>query len=105
METHQVDDTSGGLLVAGEEETLAGVGGPGNVVESSLGVLLALLVSLEGLDLHGLVTEEEELLAGDQVPGSNPWLAGCIWQMPATYGTKLAALRELDLRAFADISA
>ena len=66
--TNQVNDTGRGLLVTGEEETLASVGGPGNVVESSLGVLLALLVGLKRLGLEGLVAEEEELLAGNQVP-------------------------------------
>lgn len=70
LETYQVDYTSGSLLVAGEEETLASVGGPGDVVDGSLGVLLAPLVDIERLGLQGLVAEEKELLAGDQVPGS-----------------------------------
>lgn len=67
-EAYQVDDTRGSLLVAGEEKTLAGVSSPGNVVESSLGVLLALLVSIKSLSLQGLVAKKEEFLAGNQVP-------------------------------------
>ena len=71
-EAYQVDDTRGSLLVAGEEKALAGMSSPGDVVESSLGVLLALLVSVKSLGLEGLVAEEEEFLAGNQVPGVQP---------------------------------
>lgn len=67
--TDQVDDVVGGLLVTGEEETLAGVSSPGDVVEGALGGLLGLLVSLEGLGLDGVRAEEEELFATEQVPG------------------------------------
>lgn len=56
------------LLVTTEEETLAGVGSPGNVVDGSLSVLLALLVGVESLGLESLRTEEEEVLATEQVP-------------------------------------
>lgn len=68
METHQVNDVVGSLLVTGEEETLAGVSSPRDVVESTLGGLLGLLVGLESLGLDGLGAEEEELLATEQVP-------------------------------------
>lgn len=61
---------SRGLLVTSEQETLAGVSSPGNVVQSALSGLLGLLVSLESLSLEGIVAEEEELLASDQVPES-----------------------------------
>lgn len=66
--TYQVDDVRRSLLVTTEEETLASVGSPGNVVDGSLGVLLALLVGVEGLGLESLRTEEKEILATEQVP-------------------------------------
>lgn len=70
LETHQVDDDVRSLLVAREEETLASVSSPRDVVESALGGLLGLLVGLESLDLNGFRAEEEELLATEQVPFS-----------------------------------
>lgn len=66
--TYQVDDVRRSLLVTTEKETLTGVGSPGNVVDGSLSVLLALLVGVEGLGLESLRSEEEEVLAAEQVP-------------------------------------
>lgn len=74
--SYQVDDAVGGLLVADEEKAQSGVGSPGNVVVSRLGRLLGLLVVGQRLGLDGVGAEEEELLAGDQVPGSTR-LARC----------------------------
>lgn len=68
MDAYQVDDAMGGLLVTNEQKTLAGVGGPGNVVLGNLDVLLSLLVGGENLSLDGIGAEEEEGLAGDEVP-------------------------------------
>jgi hypothetical protein len=56
------------LLVADKEKTLAGLGSPGNVAVSDINRLLRSLISGESLGIQGLVAEEEELLAGDQVP-------------------------------------
>lgn len=73
--TYQVDDAMGGLLVADEQKTLASVGSPGDVVLGNLDVLLGLLVGGENLGLDGLVAEEEEGLAGDEVPVGQLWSA------------------------------
>lgn len=58
----------GGLLVTNEQKTLSGVGSPGNVVLGNLDVLLSLLVGGEEISLDGIGAEEEESLAGDEVP-------------------------------------
>jgi hypothetical protein len=54
-------------LLGEEEETLAGVGGPGGVLVGSLG-LLATEVAGEVLGLDSVSAEEEELLLEDQAP-------------------------------------
>ena len=72
--TYKVDDASGGLLVAAEEEALAGLGSPGDIGVVGGGVLLVLEVVGEGLGLVRVSAEEEELLAGDEVPSSQAWL-------------------------------
>jgi hypothetical protein len=66
--TYQVDDARRSLLVADEEKTLSGVGGPSNVMVGSLGRLLGSEVVGERLGLDGVVAEEEEFLAGNEVP-------------------------------------
>lgn len=68
MFAYQVDDAVGGLLVTNEQKTLAGVSSPGNVVLGNLSVLLSPLVGGEDISLDGLGAEEEEGLAGNQVP-------------------------------------
>lgn len=68
MIAYQVDDAVGGLLVTNEKKTLAGVGSPGDVVLGNLSVLLSPLVGGEDISLDGLGAEEEESLAGNQVP-------------------------------------
>lgn len=70
IDAYQVDDAMGGLLVANEQKTLAGVGGPSDVVLGNLDVLLSLLVGGENFSLDGIGAEEEESLAGDEVPVS-----------------------------------
>lgn len=65
---YQVDDAVGSLLVTNEKKTLAGVGSPGNVVLGNLSVLLSPLVGGEDISLDRLGAEEEESLAGNQVP-------------------------------------
>lgn len=64
----KVDDVGRSSLVTSEEETLAGMSSPGNVVDGVLGSLLGLLVGLKSLGLNGVRAEEEELFAGNQVP-------------------------------------
>ena len=66
--SYQIDDAVGGLLVADKEKAQSGVGSPGDVVVSGLGRLLRLLVVGQRLGLDSVGAEEEELLAGDQVP-------------------------------------
>ncbi|TFB06544.1 hypothetical protein CCMA1212_000803 [Trichoderma ghanense] len=73
--TYQVDDAMGGLLITNEQKTLASVRSPGDVVLGNLDVLLGLLVGGEDLGLNGLVAEEEEGLAGDEVPVGRRWSA------------------------------
>ena len=68
LSTHQVDDTGRGLLVTNEEKALAGLGGPSNVALGNLGGLLGALVGRERLGLESISAEEEELLAGNEVP-------------------------------------
>ena len=65
---YQADDARGVLLVADEKKTLASVGSPGNIAVGSLGRLFDLEVVVESLGLSGVGAEEEELLAGDEVP-------------------------------------
>lgn len=91
INTHEVDDASGSLLVAAEQETLAGLGGPGNVGLSGAGRLLGLGVVGEGLLLEGVGAEEEELLGADQVP--EVVVSKCDstrWLVATTYLGKLA---------------
>jgi hypothetical protein len=66
--TYQVDDAGRGLLVTNEEKTLAGLGSPSNVALGNVSRLLGALVAGESLGLERVSAEEEELLAGDQVP-------------------------------------
>lgn len=73
--TYQVDDARRSLLVADEKKTLSGVRGPGNVVVGSLGGLLGPEVVGERLGLDGVVAEEEEFLAGNEVPVGRKRLA------------------------------
>lgn len=68
MIAYQVDDAVGSLLVTNEKKTLAGVSSPGNVVLGNLSVLLSPFVGGEDISLDGLGAEEEESLAGNQVP-------------------------------------
>lgn len=63
---YQADDARGGLLVTDEKKTLASVGSPGDVAVGGLARLLG--VVREGLGLNGVSAEEEEFLAGDEVP-------------------------------------
>ena len=72
--SYQVDDATGGPLVANEEEALASVGGPGHVGVGNVSRLLGPAVAGQAAGLHSLAAEEEELLAGDQVP-AKPRLA------------------------------
>ena len=65
---YQADDARGVLLVANEKKTLTSVGSPGNVAVGGPGRLLGLEVVGEKLALEGVGAEEEELLAGDEVP-------------------------------------
>jgi hypothetical protein len=62
---YQADNVGRVLLVADEEETLTGVGGPGKVAAGILSRLLGLDIVGECLGLEGLGAEEEELLAGN----------------------------------------
>jgi hypothetical protein len=68
MIAYQVDDAVGGLLVTNEQKTLTSVSSPGNVVLGNLNVLLSSLVGGKDISLDGLGAEEEESLAGNQVP-------------------------------------
>lgn len=65
---YQADDTGRVLLIADEEETLTGVGGPGDIAVGSLSWLLGLKVVGKCLRLKGVGAKEEELPAGNQVP-------------------------------------
>lgn len=65
---YQADDARGVLLVADEKKTPTSVGSPGNIAVGSLGRLFGLEVVCESLGLNGVGPEEEELLAGDEVP-------------------------------------
>ena len=66
--THEVDEAGRRLLVTDEKKALAGLGRPSDVALGDIGRLLGALVGGERLGLVSLVAEEEEFLAGDEVP-------------------------------------
>ena len=69
--TYQLNDTSRGLLVSllgVEQETLAGLRGPGNGMVSNIGDLLVLQVGRKLLSADGIGTEPEVCLGVDDVP-------------------------------------
>lgn len=55
-------------LLAEEEKTLASLGGPGGNVVRNIGGLVS-LEAADGLQVDSLVSEPEELLGEEKVPG------------------------------------